>query len=152
MRLKEIREEHELNQFEVADMLGVTRGSYSMWELERDTIPLKRLNLFCNIFHVSLDYTLGLTDNKCYKNSKLEIDPTKTCERLKDLRKKNHLTQEKLSIHLNITRSLISKYEHGTNFIITLILIEYSKYFNISCDYILGKIDKEINIQELVNN
>ena len=77
MRLKEIREEHELNQLEVAHMLGVTRGSYSMWELERDIIPIKRLNQFCNFFHVSLDYTLGLTDTKNYSHSKLDINKEK---------------------------------------------------------------------------
>ena len=44
MRLKDIREESELKQFTVSKKLGVSRGTYSLWELELDPIPIKRLN------------------------------------------------------------------------------------------------------------
>ena len=46
MRLKDIREESELKQFTVGKLIGVTRGTYSLWELELDIIPLKRLKQF----------------------------------------------------------------------------------------------------------
>lgn len=150
MKLKDIREEYGLNQIQVAHILGVKRGTYSMWELERDIIPLRRLNEFCNFFHVSIDYALGLTLNKKYFHMKQQLDYEKTKERLKKLRIENNLTQEKLSNNLNITRSLISKYENGTNFILTNFLLEYSKYFHISCDYLLGKIDDEIILEEKI--
>ena len=44
MRLKDIREESELKQFTISKLLGVSRGTYSLWELEKDPIPIKRLN------------------------------------------------------------------------------------------------------------
>lgn len=149
MRLKDIREEHELKQKEVASLLGVSRSVYAMWETEHDFIPILRLNNFCNIFKISLDYALELTNIKNYPNSKKEIDYLKLTERLKNLRKENHLTQDKLSQKLNITRSLISKYENNNNLILTSFLIEYSKYFNISCDYLVGKIDAKIKLKNL---
>lgn len=141
MRLKEIREENNLKQIEVANILKVSRSVYGMWEVEQDIIPLRRLNDFCNEFNVSFDYILELTDIKNYPNSHKDIDINKLKVRLTTLRKNAKLTQDKLSQKLEITRSLISKYEHSTNLILTSYLLEYSKYFNISSDSLIGKID-----------
>ncbi len=141
MRLKEIREENSLKQFEVAKILNVSRSVYGMWEVEQDIIPIRRLNDFCNKFNVSFDYVLELTDIKNYPNSNHNIDNNKLKVRLTTLRKNSKMTQEKLSKKLEITRSLISKYEHSTNLILTTYLLEYSKYFNISSDYLIGRID-----------
>lgn len=152
MRLKDIREEHNLKQFEVANLLKVSRSVYGMWEVEQDTIPLKRLNDFCNEFNVSFDYVLELTQIKNYPNSKEEIDIHKLQVRLTTLRKKANFTQDKLSQKLNITRSLISKYEHNINLILTNNLIEYAKYFAISSDYLVGKIDEEIPLDIYTHN
>ena len=62
------------------------------------------------------------------------------------------MTQEKLSRKLNITRSLISKYEHSTNVILTFNLKEYSKYFEVSSDYLVGKIDTLIELKPMVKS
>lgn len=152
MRLKDIREEHNLKQFEVANLLKVSRSVYGMWEVEQDTIPLKRLNDFCNEFNVSFDYVLELTQIKNYPNSKEVIDIHKLQVRLTTLRKKANFTQDRLSQKLNITRSLISKYEHNINLILTNNLIEYAKYFAISSDYLVGKIDEEIPLDIYTHN
>lgn len=141
MRLKEIREANFLKQIEVANKMKVSRSVYGMWEVEQDIIPIRRLNDFCNEFNVSFDYVLELTDIKNYPNSNKEIDINKLQVRLTTLRKSAKLTQDKLSEKLEITRSLISKYEHNTNLILTSYLLSYSKYFNISSDYLVGRID-----------
>lgn len=141
MRLKEIREANSLKQIEVANRLNVSRSVYGMWEVEQDIIPIRRLNDFCNEFNVSFDYVLELTDIKNYSDSSKEIDIDKLKVRLTTLRKEAKLTQDKLSEKLEITRSLISKYEHNTNLILTTYLLNYSKYFNISSDYLVGRID-----------
>ncbi len=141
MRLRELREENGLTQLEMANILNVSRSTYGMWEQERDIIPINRLNDFCNYFKVSIDYVLGLVDFNLYSDIK-EINKDKLTNRLKNLRIENKLTQNKLSLNIHITRSLISKYENGTNMILTSFLIAYSKYFNVSADYLLGKIDE----------
>lgn len=141
MRLKEIREENKLKQIEVANILKCSRSVYGMWEVEQDVIPIRRLNDFCNEFNVSFDYVLELTNIKNYPDSNKEIDLDKLKVRLTTLRKNSKLTQDKLSEKLEITRSLISKYEHSTNLILTTYLYNYSKYFNISSDYLVGRID-----------
>ncbi len=149
MRLKEIRENSELKQFTVSKLLNVTRATYSLWELEIDLIPLKRLNDFCNIFNCSIDYALGLSKEKKYKHQKKEININISAKRLKEERKKHKHTQEYLAHKLSINRSLISKYEKGHTLISTTFLIEYTKLYHISSDYLLGKINDKIILNNI---
>lgn len=147
MRLKDIREESELKQFTVSKKLGVSRGTYSLWELELDPIPIKRLNDFCNLFDCSIDYALGFTNTKNYKHNRKEININLSSIRLREARKAYKMTQEVLSKKLTMNRSLISKYESGHTIISTTFLTEYSKLFSLSSDYLLGKIDEKIKIK-----
>ena len=114
MRLKRVRIYADLKQREVAEILGVSRNSYNMWEREYDFIPLKQLDKFCTYFHVSLDYVLGFSDVWEYPDSR-SIDPKLLAKRIKRIRRENDLTQDELAKILNITRSSISKYENGVN-------------------------------------
>ncbi len=150
MRLKKVRIYADLKQREVAEILGVSRNSYNMWERENDLIPLRQLDKFCNIFHVSLDYVLGFTEVWEYENSK-RIDSKLLAKRIKRIRRENDLTQDELAKILNITRFSISKYENGINLALTSYIIGFCKYFQISADFVTGKIDEEIKL-DLVKN
>ena len=59
--LKHIREELELTQTELGNILGVHNSTVRGWENGYDTMPLSRLVLFSNKFNYSIDYVLGLT-------------------------------------------------------------------------------------------
>lgn len=90
-RMKEIREEAGLKQKDIAEIMNVTKGSYSMWECGTDTIPLRRLNQFCNYFDVSIDYVVGFNNKKKYSNAKPDIKIKITGENLKKLELKKVL-------------------------------------------------------------
>lgn len=152
MRLREIREANGHKQFTISQELKIARGTYACWEVEQDMIPLKRLNDFCNLCNVSIDYALELTDIKIYKNSKKKININKSKERIKEIRKINKHTQEDLAKEFDIDRSLISKYEKGISLISTNYLINFSNKYNISCDYLLGKTDEKIELKIKVNS
>lgn len=141
--LKDIREEHNLKQNDIAKILGIKRSTYSSYEIERDTIPIKHLNNLCNYFNVSIDYAVGLNKNKRYKDSLPEINNEKQIERLKSLRKEQELTQEEIAKILNTSRSTWTGYEYGKYQIPTLLLYELCQKYNYSMDYILGKIDEK---------
>ena len=140
-RMKEIRENAGLKQKDIAEVMGVSKGSYSMWECGTDTIPLKRLNQFCNYFNVSIDYIFGFTNIKKYKNLRENINIELSSQRLKSIRKENNLTQIKLADILNVDNSMLAKYEKGKYIIATTYLYQICKRYNISADYLLGKID-----------
>lgn len=138
-RMKEIREGAQMRQREVAEVMGVSKGSYSMWECGTDTIPLKRLNQFCNYFNVSMDYVTGLTNRKRYPNEKKDINNDTTSENLKKIRKKQELTQVQISEALEINQPTWNRYEKGHNLILTTTIVSLAKKYNYSIDNILGK-------------
>ena len=69
------------------------------------------------------------------------IEPKLMGKRLKEFRKNNKITQEKLALILNTTQSVIAGYESGRYLIATPFLYMICKKYNISADYLLGRID-----------
>ncbi len=61
--------------------------------------------------------------------------------RLKELRKKNHLSQIKLAMDLNMNQNTISRYENEIREADYKTLILFADYFNVSIDYLLGRTD-----------
>ncbi len=141
-RMKEIREEAGLKQKDVAEAMNVTKGSYSMWECGTDTIPLRRLNQFCNYFDVSIDYVVGFNDKRKYANAKPDIKIKITGENLKKIRNKKGLTQVQLANELKINQPTWNRYEKSRTLILTVVLVELAKKYHYSIDKILGK-DKD---------
>ena len=61
--------------------------------------------------------------------------------RIRDMREDHDLTQTEIGKILNMSQTGYSQYEIGKNDIPTKILIELSKYYNTSVDYLLGLTD-----------
>ncbi len=140
-KLQNLRDEFEITQNDIANILKVSRSSYNNYEHQYDIIPLKRLNMLCNYYNVSIDYIFSFNESKQYKNSKSEIDYKTVSIRLKEFRKEHNLTQVKLANILNIGNGTIAEYERGNFLISTASLYTICKKYNISADYLLGKID-----------
>lgn len=60
-------------------------------------------------------------------------------ERLKELRKKKHLTQEQLGKTFYLNKSSISRYENGTQIPENELLQSIADYFDVSLDYLMGR-------------
>lgn len=140
-RIKAIREDNDLTQFEIAKMLGVNRGAYSLWELGINTIPLNNLVDFCNLFDLSLDYVLGITNVKNYTLVNKGIDIKVLGERLRFIRKKEKKTQENIATLLNTTHSTWSAYEHSKVLIPTIFIWKFATEYRCSVDWLCGRID-----------
>lgn len=63
-RLKEIREDKDLTQKEVAKVINVTQQQYNKYELGINSIPVKKLNRLINFYNTSTDYLLYRTDER----------------------------------------------------------------------------------------
>ena len=140
-KLIELREEKELKQYEVADILHIYKGLYNQYEREYIIIPIKHLNTLCNYFQVSLDYIFNFSDIKQYKDAQDEINKVESGKRLKVFRKEYKITQTKLANFLSTSFSNISAYERGINILSTTYLYAICKKYHISADYLLGKIN-----------
>ncbi len=141
-RLKELRESNNLDLQDLSTLLNFEKDTYGKYEREYIIIPIKHLNTLCNYFDVSIDYIFGFTNKTNYNNYQKEIDTKKVSKRLKEFRKDNNLTQEKLAKLLNVVKGTIGNYESARALIATPFLYTICKKYNISADYILGKVDE----------
>ena len=62
-RLKDLREDKDLLQKDVAEMLGISQTVYSRYERGFQTIPVLHLLKLADFYHTSTDYILGRTNN-----------------------------------------------------------------------------------------
>jgi len=65
-----------------------------------------------------------------------------TSSRLRKLREENNMTQKEIADKLGITRAAVGLYEQGKRNIDNKTLINLTKIFNVSADYLLGKTDE----------
>ena len=63
-RLKGLREDRDLLQKDVAKVLNVTQVAYSCYEIGRRQIPVDALIKLALFYNTSVDYLLGLTDER----------------------------------------------------------------------------------------
>lgn len=61
-RLRDLREDADLNQTRVAQFLGMSQTGYSKYETGENDIPTHVLTALAEIFQTSVDYLLDLTD------------------------------------------------------------------------------------------
>ncbi len=62
MRIKDLREDNDLTQKEIAKYLNIKQNTYSQYENGQRQIPLDSLILLAKFYHTSVDYLLGLTN------------------------------------------------------------------------------------------
>lgn len=87
-----------------------------------------------------MDYVLGLSNVRQYDIVNRVIDKKVIGIKLKEFRKEKNITQEELANILNTTHSTISAYESGKTTILTAFAYEICKRYNISMDYLCGRV------------
>ena len=60
--IRDLREDNDLKQIEIAEILGTTQQVYSRYEKGINEIPLRHIITLCNFYKVSADYILGMTE------------------------------------------------------------------------------------------
>lgn len=63
-RLRDLREDADFTQTQVAKYLGMSQTGYSKYETGENDIPTQVLIALAKFYHTSVDYLLGLTDER----------------------------------------------------------------------------------------
>lgn len=138
-RLKEIRETQEYTQLEIANKLNIQRGTYASWECGNDIISTKQLYKLANLYQVSIDYLVNLTNvNNLIVNNR-PINLTKIGNNLMHIRQIANLSQLQIAESIGINQSTRWGYEHGKTLITLTSLIALAQKYNYSIDWILGR-------------
>ena len=65
-RIRDLRENKDLNQTKMAKILNMSQTGYSKYETGENDIPTAILIAIAEFHKTNVDYILGLTDNKAY--------------------------------------------------------------------------------------
>lgn len=113
-RIKQLRKENGMTQVDMAQKLGVTKGTVSTWETDSRVPGFETLNQMCDMFQRSLDYLMGRSDDATL--------PTKTGEG------QNELAMSQVAEDL---REYVLKYcrldQYGKDAVEAVIRAEYNR-------------------------
>ena len=62
-RIRELREDRDLSQAQIAQVIKTTQQQYSKIEMGKSDISGEKLSLLADFYNVSVDYILGRTNN-----------------------------------------------------------------------------------------
>lgn len=63
-RLRDLREDHDKTQQDIAEVLGTSQTMYARYERGANELPLRHLVKLAEYYQVTTDYLLGLSDTK----------------------------------------------------------------------------------------
>ena len=66
-RLRDLRNDKDMNQTEIAEILGMSQTGYSKYETGENDIPTEVLIKLADFYETSTDYILGRTNRKEFK-------------------------------------------------------------------------------------
>ena len=64
MRIRDLREDNDLTQKQIAEYLHIKQNTYSQYENGQRQIPIEALIALAKFYKTSTDYILGLTDER----------------------------------------------------------------------------------------
>ena len=85
-RIKSLREDHDLTQKEISQILNISQVAYSYYEINKRNIPLELLSKLADFYNTSVDYLL-------YRNNSIEPYPKNS-----SYNNINKISNEKLSV------------------------------------------------------
>lgn len=63
-RIRDLREDHDLNQSKIAELLNIDQKTYSDYELGKTRIPMDSLIILAKFYNVDLNYICGVSEIK----------------------------------------------------------------------------------------
>lgn len=114
------------------------KSTLARWETGESIIPLEHLVDLCNLSKRSLDYALGLSNNRTNIDKPIKINRSKLSKKLKQLRVINNNSQSEIADYLHTSQSTVSQYENNVNLIQTAFLYQLCVRYNYSADELLS--------------
>lgn len=69
-KLRGLREDNDLTQTQIAEILGTSQTMYARYERGANEIPVHHLVTLCKYYNISADYLLGTTPDRRYPQKK----------------------------------------------------------------------------------
>lgn len=138
-KVKEIRNELELSQEDIAKVLNVKRGTYASWECGSYVIPTRQIYKLAEYFKLSIDYLLEISNQGHMVYHGSDINLSDVGNNIYNIRKRNNLSQKSFAESIGINQSTLWAYEKGKTLITLSSLISLAKVYNVTIDSILNR-------------
>lgn len=138
-RMMELRSDSFKTQIAFAKAVGIPRYNINLYDNNGVLMPTDKIPLVAKTLSTSVDYLIGLSDDKTpYLN-----DGSSTFgEHLKYLKDENKLSHQDMAIIMGLkTESMITYFIRNQSLPILTGLKKLAEYFNLSADYLLGLTD-----------
>ncbi|MBE6917703.1 MAG: helix-turn-helix transcriptional regulator [Ruminococcaceae bacterium] len=80
-KIRGLREDNDLTQQQLADVLGTSQTMYARYERGANEVPLRHIVTLCKFYNVSADYLLGTTPNPLKKQKTASLSIAKTARK-----------------------------------------------------------------------
>lgn len=138
-RLRELRSEAGLTQVQLSDRLALDRTTVSGYESGKSTPDVYILLQIADIFGVSVDFLLGLTDVR-ERPGQLNPLPKRTVgERLEALRGERGMDMESTARAIGVHVDILADIERGEVLPDAYLVRRAADFFSVSTDYLLGR-------------
>ena len=136
-RIKDLREDKDKTQKEIAKLLNVSRSTYSLWELGYNMFPISILCILSDYYNCSIDYMLNISNEKKMNTyTHQDFDYKILGQKLKEIRIKNGYTEQDVANILYLSQAVINKYEKAKCKVPLDVLYNYAINFNVSLDFL----------------
>lgn len=75
-RIRGLREDNDMTQQEIADILGTSQTMYARYERGANELPIRHLKALCELYNISADYILGISADDTRERGRV---PVKKC-------------------------------------------------------------------------
>lgn len=76
-KLRGLREDNDLTQAQIANLLGTSQTMYARYERGANELPIRHLIILCKFYNVSADYLLGTSPDSTRKQKRISQKDTK---------------------------------------------------------------------------
>ena len=139
-RLKDLREDKDLRQKDIAEILNEDRTTIAHYENGDIPLSIDKLCKLADYYNGSTDYIMFLTDEEKIKDEiKIDTNVKVIKTRIRQLRRIHNFNQEYLANLIGIKQSAFSFYEQGARNMLVNDLIVFCDLFKVSLDFMLFK-------------
>ncbi len=135
-QLIQLRKKNNVTQRRLGELIGKSEQAYQKYEYERAKPPIEALLIYATFYHTSIHYLVTGTE---VEENYDEENVTPFSERIKELRKKKHITQKQVAAELGIRYTAYQAYEYGKSEPNLDHLLQLADLFHVTLDELLGR-------------